>query len=318
MKAAVLVGPRAFEIREVPLPEPGAGEVRVRVESCGVCASNIPPYEGRPWFDYPMPPGALGHEACGRVDALGPEVEGKWEVGQRVAFLSQHGYAEYDVASERAMVALPPALDHQQIPGEPVACAINIFKRSGIKKGDLVAVVGVGFLGALLIQLAVSAGARVFALSRRGSALDIGRSFGAGEAVPLECRETALAHLRQATSGSFCDVVIEATGKQAPLQFASEITKERGRLVIAGYHQDGERQINLQLWNWRGLDVINAHERDPEIYMQGMREGVKAMENGYLAVEPLLTHHLPLERLDDALELARERPEGFMKALIRV
>jgi len=54
--------------------------------------------------------------------------------------------------------------------------------------------------------------------------------------------------------------VIEAAGQQWPLDLATELTRERGRLIIAGYHQDGPRQINMQLWNWRGLDVINAHE----------------------------------------------------------
>ena len=74
---------------------------------------------------------------------------------------------------------------------------------------------------------------------------------------------------KELTGGSFCDRVIEAVGKQWPLDLAGEITRERGRLIIAGYHQDGPRQVNMWLWNWRGLDVINAHERDPKIYMQG-------------------------------------------------
>jgi hypothetical protein len=52
---------------------------------------------------------------------------------------------------------------------------------------------------------------------------------------------------------------------------AGELCAERGRLVIAGYHQDGMRQVNVQLWNWRGIDVINAHERDPQAYVDGMR-----------------------------------------------
>ena len=64
------------------------------------------------------------------------------------------------------------------------------------------------------------------------------------------------------TGGRFCDVVIEAVGKQWPLDLAAELAGERGRLIIAGYHQDGLRQVNMQLWNWRGLDVINAHQRD--------------------------------------------------------
>jgi threonine dehydrogenase-like Zn-dependent dehydrogenase len=113
-----------------------------------------------------------------------------------------------------------------------------------------------------------------------------------------------------------CDVVIEAVGKQWPLDLAAELTRERGTLVIAGYHQDGPRQVNMQLWNWRGLDVTNAHERDPHIYVQGMRAAVEAVASGRLDPTPLFTHSFPLERLDEALDATRDRPEGFVKAVV--
>src|SRR3989440_10062721 len=97
MRAAVVARPEEIRMTEVPLPEPGPGEVRVRLEGCGVCASNLPPYEGRPWFQYPLEPGGLGHEGWGEIDALGADADG-FAVGDRVAVLSQHAYAEYDVA----------------------------------------------------------------------------------------------------------------------------------------------------------------------------------------------------------------------------
>src|SRR5947209_15909545 len=70
MRAATLLGPRRFELEEVPRPEPRPGQLLVRLEGCGVCASNIPPWEGKPWFNYPMRPGALGHEGWGTVEAI--------------------------------------------------------------------------------------------------------------------------------------------------------------------------------------------------------------------------------------------------------
>jgi threonine dehydrogenase-like Zn-dependent dehydrogenase len=73
---------------------------------------------------------------------------------------------------------------------------------------------------------------------------------------------------KRLTGGAMCERVIEAVGLQWPLDLAGEITGERGRLVIAGYHQDGKREVNMQMWNWRGIDVINAHERDPRAYVQ--------------------------------------------------
>ena len=86
--------------------------------------------------------------------------------------------------------------------------------------------------------------------------------------------------------------------------------------MIAGFHQDGPRQIDMFLWNWRGLDVVNAHERNPAIYVAGMRSAVEAVTDGLFDPAPLYTHCFPLERLGDALNAARDRPDGFVKALV--
>ena len=118
------------------------------------------------------------------------------------------------------------------------------------------------------------------------------------------------------TRGRFCDRVIEAVGKQWPLDLAAELTREGGRLIIAGYHQDGPRQVNMQLWNWRGFDVINAHERDPAIALRGMREAVDAIQSGLIDPKVLITHRFPLHRLGDALNATRDRPGNFVKAVV--
>src|SRR3712207_677532 len=123
MRAAQVLAPRTVAISDVALPAPAAGEVRVRLEGCGVCASNIPPWEGRPWFTYPLEPGGLGHEGWGRIDAIGMEVSG-WRVGQRVAALSYHAYAEFDVADADSVVALPSTLQESPFPAEPLGCVL--------------------------------------------------------------------------------------------------------------------------------------------------------------------------------------------------
>ena len=273
MRAAVVAAPGQVAVRSVPLPEPGPGEVRVRIEGCGVCASNIPPWEGREWFNYPFVPGQLGHEAWGRVDAVGHGAT-QFAAGQRVAMLSERAYAEYDVAAEGKVVALPAALDGQPFPAEPLGCAMNIFGRSGIAAGQTVAIVGIGFLGAILTRLATDAGAKVIAVSRRPFSLDVAKQVGAAEVVPMDDHWKIIERVKELTGGRFCDVVVEAVGKEWPLNLSAELTKERGRLVVAGYHQDGLRSVNMQLWNWRGIDVINAHERDPAVYLHGMRRAV--------------------------------------------
>lgn len=249
------------------------------------------------------------------IDAVGEGVEGL-EPGVRVAALSFRAFAEYDIASADAVVPLPSSLDGRPFPGEPLGCAMNIVLRSAIEPGQTLAIVGIGFLGAVLTRLATTAGARVIAVSRRPFALDVARRFGAAETIVLSDHWRVIERVRALTAGEGCDRVIEAVGLQGPLDLAGELTRERGRLVIAGFHQDGPREVNMQLWNWRGLDVINAHERDPGAYVAGMRRAVAAVAGGELDPSELYTHVFPLDRLGDAMNVARERPEGFLKALI--
>ena len=315
-RAAVLAAPRQVRIETLPLSDPADGQVRVRLEGCGVCHSNLPVWEGREWFRYPLPPGNPGHEGWGRVDAVGSGVSGLAE-GQRVAFLSSTAYAEYDVVPQESVVPLPRTVDAQPFPGEPLGCAMNIFRRSDVREGQTVAVVGVGFLGALLCRLASRVGARVIAIARRPFAQDLARRFGAQVVIAMDDHGRILEQVREVTGGRLCERVIECVGAQWPLDLAGELTAERGRLVIAGFHQDGPRQVNLFLWNWRGLDVINAHERDPATYAEGIRMAVDAVASGTIDPRPLYTHEFPLERLADAFEAVRTRPEGFLKALVR-
>lgn len=315
MRAAVLAGPGQMRLERTALPEPGPGQVRVRLEGCGVCASNLTPWEGPEWMTFPTEPGGLGHEGWGVVDAVGEGVS-DLAVGDRVAALSYRSYAEYDVADASACVKLPPELDGKPFPGEPLGCAMNIFRRADVQAGQTVAIVGIGFLGAILTRLATDAGARVIAISRRPFSLDVAKQFGAAEVVPMDDHWAIIEKVRELTGGRFCERVIEAVGKQWPLDLSAELCAERGKLVIAGYHQDGPRQVNMQLWNWRGLDVINAHERDPAVYAQGLREAVEAVASGRLDPAPLYTHAYPLERLGEALDATRDRPDGFLKALV--
>jgi threonine dehydrogenase-like Zn-dependent dehydrogenase len=315
MRAVVLAGAGRIQVKESELPQPGAGQVRVRLEGCGVCASNLTPWAGPEWMQFPTEPGALGHEGWGVVDAVGDGVEGL-SVGDRVAALSYKSYAEYDVADADAVVLLPDSLAGQPFPGEPLGCAMNIFRRSAIEPGQTVGIVGIGFLGAILTRLATDAGARVIAISRRPFSLDVARAMGAAETILMDDHNRIIERVKELTGGVFCDRVIEAVGKQWPLDLAAELTRERGRLIVAGYHQNGPRQVNMWLWNWRGLDVINAHERDPKVYIQGIREAVAAVASGRLDPRSLYTHTFPLDRLDEALNATRDRPDGFLKALV--
>jgi len=315
MCAAQIDNPGMASVISVPIPEPGKGEVRIRLEGSGVCASNIPVWEGRKWFTYPIEAGNPGHEGWGKIDALGEDVEGL-DVGQRVACLSYNAYAEYDIAKAEAVVKLPSFLNGKPFPGEPLGCAMNIFNRSDIRKGQKVAIVGAGFLGALLVQLAKSAGAEVIAISKRDFSLQTAIQEGADHAILMDNHCMIVEQVKELTNGQFCERVIEVTGKEWPLNLSIELTAERGKLIVAGFHQDGMRQVNVQMLNWRGIDMINAHERDPQQYIQGIRNAIKAIETRQMNPFPLFTHTFPIKRINEAFNCLKERPDGFIKALI--
>lgn len=315
MKAAVFTTPKQIEVQEVRMPEPAAGQVLVRLEGCGLCASNLPVWEGREWFTYPVAAGNPGHEGWGIVDGVGQGVENV-QVGDRVAALSYHSYAEFDIADADKVVKLPESLAGKPFPGEPLGCAMNIFGRSDISAGQTVAILGVGFLGTLLVQLAKKAGARVIAVSQREFSLEMAKESGADEVIKMDDHYKIIDKVKELTNGNFCERVIECTGKEWPLNLAGELTAERGKLIIAGFHQDGMRQVNVQLWNWRGIDVINAHERDPQAYIKGIRAAVTAVADGTLKPDSYYTHTFPLDNIAQAFDNLANRPDGFVKALI--
>jgi threonine dehydrogenase-like Zn-dependent dehydrogenase len=214
--------------------------------------------------------------------APGHEVWGRTEDGRRVAALCFRGFAEYDVAAADTVVELPAALEGVPFPGEALACAVNVVRRAALPAAATVAVVGMGFLGTTVSRLI-------------------------GDVAQIR-RDTAC-------EDEF-DVVIEAAGTQDALDTASRLVAPGGRLIIAGFHQDGPRTIDLQSWNWRGLDVVNAHERDPQRIVRGIREAAQLVVDGVLDIDELITHRLPLSQLESAFELATARPPGFLKAVV--
>lgn len=312
---AVFLGEGRMRMAEMHLRAPTPREVLVRLRGCGVCASNIPVWEGREWFRYPLEAGAPGHEGWGEIIAIGDDVD-DLAVNDRVALLSQHAYATHDFAPAAMVARIPDCAGDRPLPGEPLACVMNILRRSDIRAGQWLAVVGVGFMGALLVQGAARAGARVIALTRRAWAREMARRCGAAYTLDGGDRNAAVGAVLELTDGHGCERVIEAGGEQPTLDLASALCAEGGRLMVAGYHQDGPRQVDMQQWNWRGLDVINAHERDPAVQARGLREAMRAVADGTLDPFPLVTHDIPLHQLGRAFALMRERPDGFLKAVV--
>jgi 2-desacetyl-2-hydroxyethyl bacteriochlorophyllide A dehydrogenase len=313
MKTSVIESPGRIVIRDSELPAIGEKDVLVRLDGTGVCASNLPVWEGRDWFSYPFEPGAPGHEGFGKIAAIGPGVT-EVSIGDQVALISYNAFAEYDKADVNSVVRIPSLMSGTPFPGEPAACAVNVFKRSDIR-GQTVLVIGAGYLGCLLIQLIRNAGSEVAVVSRRKTSLDFARAAGASKLFQMEEYQNTLSELKAAYPEGF-HTIIEATGAQSSLDLATELITVRGKVVIAGYHQDGPRIINMQQWNWKGIDVVNAHERDPGIYRQGLQEAIELTGRGVLKPEKYITHYLSFENINDAFRLLRERPENFLKAVI--
>lgn len=317
MEAAVITAPGKTALRKLNLPNPTKGEVRLKLEGSGICASNLPVWEGRDWFDYPIPPGNPGHEGWGIIDEVGEGVaEGL--IGKRVTGLTYNAFAEYDLAKIENLVEIPESLSDQAIPGEPLGCAMNIFERAKVKSSDTVAVVGAGFLGLLLIQLLKDKGCKVIAISRRNFSLEMAKKMGADHCIPMDDHYKIIEKVKELTSGEFCDKTIECTGVEWPLNLSIEITGTRGKLVVAGFHQDGMRSVNMQLLNWRGIDLISAHERDSEVYIAGIKKAIAAIQDGRINPTELFTHTFSLADLDKGLDHLKNRPDGFIKGLIVV
>jgi threonine dehydrogenase-like Zn-dependent dehydrogenase len=112
------------------------------------------------------------------------------------------------------------------------------------------------------------------------------------------------------------DVAIEAAGVQQTLDYATWLTAYGGRLVIAGYHADGARTVNMQSWNWKGIDVINAHERQPAAYLRALREAFDRLDTRDADLASLHTHSFALEQAAQAFAQAEIRPPGYVKGLI--
>ncbi len=153
------------------LPKPEDNQVLVRLQGCGICDSNLSVWKGGPGSCIPEA-GAPGHEGWGIVEAVGAAVT-DIDVGQRVAMLSGHAYAEFDIAPRDRVIPLPDELDDEPFPADSFGRAMSIFQRSGIRSGHSVAIVGDGLVELLLAQLAADAGAS------RGDARGSRRRFAA-------------------------------------------------------------------------------------------------------------------------------------------
>jgi L-iditol 2-dehydrogenase len=188
MKQAVLQSPGTFEVVEAAMPEPAADELLVRVAACGVCASELDMFTGQTERSFPLRP---GHEVSGVVERVGAGVT-RQQPGDRVGvWVTEAGFSEYvTVNTAFALPAGDMPLDLAL--AEPVACAVNAVEIADVRLGDDVAIIGAGFMGALVLKLVLMRGPRrVFVADTRPEVLERARAIGATHTVDVRTESRA-------------------------------------------------------------------------------------------------------------------------------
>jgi len=296
----------------VEKPKINKNEVLIKIKSCGICGSELDPFIGNPNSTYPV---MLGHEIAGIIEEAGVEVTG-FKVGDLVTGRVSPGFAEYIKGTEKNLLHIPKGMTFDEASmAEPIACIVSAMKRIPVHIGDKVAVVGCGFMGLLLIQcLSQRLAERIIAIDIRKETFEIAKKCGAYACLSptdSDFNEQVLEHTKEKKF----DIVVEVTGSNKALDLAGEITRIRGCLAIFGYHQ-GIRNVNMQQWNWKGLDVINTHERSDEVYMNSMEIGLNLLNMKKIVLDGLLTHKHPLGQINEAFLACTKKTNGCIKAII--
>lgn len=300
---------------EAETPNLGPGEALVQVSLCGVCASELHGWaEGRP--SYPV---RLGHEPLGVVAGVGPGVT-RFREGDRVTGLFKAAYADYCVASEDILLPVPANVHNEAALGEPLACLVNAQRRTPVELADRVAVIGLGYMGLGMLQLLKLRGpSRIVAIDVREDARTAAKALGADEVYnPSDLPpDVLLTSFGDWQSDRGFEVVVEGSGTQAGLTLAGEMVRPHGVLSILGYHQGGPRQVDVGMWNWKAIDVVNAHVRRRADLMESMRIGLDLTARGLIDLGALVTHRYGLDEVDRAYTDLMEKPAGFIKAVVR-
>jgi D-arabinose 1-dehydrogenase-like Zn-dependent alcohol dehydrogenase len=272
MKVALISKPGAdFEIVEREIPEPGAGHVRIKVQACGVCHSDVLTKEGYwPGIQYPRVP---GHEVAGVIDAVGDGVSA-WKKGQRVG-VGWHGghdntclscrrgdfrncqngkipgisydggYQQYMVAPVEALAAIPDSLS--DVEAAPLLCAgittYNALRHSGAMPGDLVAVQGIGGLGHLGIQFASKFGYKVAAIGRGPENAALAKKLGAN--VYIDSKATKAAEELQKLGGA--QVILATAPSSKAMSELIDGLGPNGKLMVIGVTLDPIEVTPVQL-----------------------------------------------------------------------
>lgn len=341
MKVAKLYGIKDIRIEEAPMPEPGPGEVLLHVRAVGICGSDLHYFKEASTGDVQVEePLILGHEYAAEIVALGPDVEGL-KVGQCVAvdparpcgecefclegnsnlcpFVVFSGSPGVDGAMREYMTY--PAKFLHPLPAdmtcadgavlEPLGVGIHAVDLGKQKVGDTVAVLGCGPIGLLTAQVAKAAGAtRIFCTELLDYRLEAAKACGGTDFINA-AREDVVETIMAATDGRGVDIVYECAGAQETVEEAIQVCKRGGTVVLIGIPSVDTTTFTASAARRKGLTIKMAR-RMKEVYPRA----IALVEAGLADTRVVVSHEVPLEELNDAMETLAAYGDGALKIIV--
>ncbi|MBL7201859.1 MAG: NAD(P)-dependent alcohol dehydrogenase [Anaerolineae bacterium] len=343
MKAARLYGPGEMRIDEVPVPEPGPGEVLLQVLTVGVCGSGVHYYlDGGIGDDKVVDPFVIGHEFSARVATLGPGVAEPL-LGKRVAvepaiscgtcelclaghpnlcenilFCStpptQGALQEYMVHPAELCFPIPDSIsDEEGAVLEPLGIALHTVELAKLHPGDTIAILGCGPIGLLTLQVARLSGARAaYVTDVVPERLAMAERFGASATFRAD-EGDPVSWIWAETGGRGVDVAFETAWAEETVAQGAQVARRGGKLILAGIPREDVATYPAHAARRKGL-TIKYVRRMKHTYSRA----IPMVRDGLVDVASLVTHRFPLERAADAYELAASYKDGVMKAVIEV
>jgi len=341
MKAMVLRAPSDLVLDEVARPQPGPGQVLVRVTHSGVCGTDYKIYNGSIKVPYPLIP---GHEMAGEiVDATrgGPAVGGPGELkpGDRVivdpetydgtCFYCQKGltnlcpngaligrdvdggFAEYLMVPASQVFKLPDSIDDRTAPMiQVLTTCLHAQRQVETFPGDTVAVIGLGVTGQLHVQLAKARGARVIGITRSAEKRAMAEKLGAD--VTIAGGDNVIEQVRDLTEGRGADLTIETTGVLRQLEHSVHMTRFGGKVLMFGIYTAKEGALPFYDLYFKEVSLISARVAKPEDYTAC----IALVERGQVKLDPLVSDVLPLDELKAAIGLLSSDSGQRMKIIM--
>jgi len=295
-------------LHDLPVPDPGPGEVRLKIRACGLNFADLLMTRGQ-YQERPALPFVMGMEVAGTVAAIGPGVNGLVE-GQRVAaFAGQGGLAEYGCFPAARCLAIPDAMPYEAAAGFAVAYGtshVALSHRARLRPGETLLVLGAaGGVGLTAVQIGKLMGARVVAVARGAEKLAVAQEAGADMLIDSETADLRAAF--KEIGG--VDVVYDAVG--APVaESALRALNPEGRFLVIGFAGGEVPQFPGNILLVKNLDVVGFYWGGymafrPEVIRSSLSQLLGWYAEGRLS--PHVSHVLPLERAAEGLELLRSR-----------